>query len=446
MIELLLILISILMVVGCGIFVAAEFSFIAVNRNTVQKLAHQGDRKAQRVEQALKSLSTQLSGAQVGITITNLVIGFLAEPAIAALIAPSLNDIGVADNLVSPIALVLGIVIATIFTMIFGELVPKNLAIARSLATAKAVQGPHLLFTWIMREPIRVLNNSANFALRKMGIEPTEELASARTADELLSLVKRSAEKGTLPKETAQMVERSINFNDLTVIDVMTPRVQVEFVNDSSSLDDVLEASRRTGHSRFPIIGEDVDDVKGVIHIKQIMGIERTRRAQMRVSEIMKDAAFVPSSMHLEPLLESLRGSGAHLCVAIDEFGGVDGVITIEDLIEELVGEVHDEHDDSTRSIIKKGNNAWLLSGLLRPDEIGEELGLFLPDNEDYETLAGLFVQRLGRMARINDTIDVTAVDRAGQRITVRMRAAKLDERRLDRIKVSLIGTKEADL
>ena len=241
MTELLLILIALLLVVACGIFVASEFAFITVNRGAVERLAAKGDRHAIGITHALKTLSTQLSGAQVGITITNLAIGYLAEPAIARLISPVLRALGAPEAAVVPAAVLIGFAAATTVTMVIGELIPKNLAIAKPMGTSRAIEAPMRLFSTVMKYPIAVLNTSANYLVRRMGVEPQEELASARSADELSSLVRRSAEQGTLPKETALMLERTLAFGELTALDIMTPRVQMRSLpadapaSDSSS-------------------------------------------------------------------------------------------------------------------------------------------------------------------------------------------------------------------
>ena len=231
MIEILLLLTALVLVAICGIFVAAEFAFITVNRSAVERLAAKGDREAQGVADALKTLSTQLSGAQVGITITNLAIGFLASPAVSVLIQGPLGSIGVPGPLILPTAAVIGVATATIVTMVFGELIPKNIAIAKPIGTARKVQGFQRMFSAVMSYPITILNDSANIILRMFGVEPQEELASARSADELSSLVRRSAEKGTLPKETALMLERSLAFGELTALDIMTPRMRMHVVH-----------------------------------------------------------------------------------------------------------------------------------------------------------------------------------------------------------------------
>lgn len=437
MIELVLLAVALLLILACGVFVAAEFALIAVNRSTVERLAAKGDKRALNVAHALTTLSTQLSSAQVGITITNLAIGFLAEPVIAHFLEPPLTSLGMSSALVTTISLAAGLVIATTLTMVFGELVPKNIALAKPLATAKFIQRPLLLFTKIMKYPIRLLNGSANFILKRFGVEPQEELASARSADELLSLVRRSAEKGTLAKETAQMLERSLNFGDLTALDVMTPRVRVRDIQADKTVADVLELAKATGLSRFPVYGKNLDDVLGIVHIKNAFGVPRSERRHTTARQIMRPPVLVPSGVQLEALLEELKKGGLQMATVIDEFGAVDGIVTIEDLLEELVGDVKDEHDRFSVAIRKRANGAWLLSGLLRPDEIGEELNIYLPEEEDVETIAGLVTHHLERMPKTGDTVTLASVDRDGRTINVELRVERMDGHRIDRLQLT---------
>lgn len=436
MIELLLLLVSILLVIACGIFVAAEFSLIASNRTTVERLAAKGDVKAQGVLRALTSLSTQLSSAQVGITITNLGIGFLAEPAIARLLEGPLISVGLPESSVPGISIIVGITLATIFTMIFGELIPKNLAIARPLATAKVVQGPQQFFTYVMRYPIKGLNGTANYILHKFGVEAQEELASARSADELLSLVRRSAEKGTLAKETALLLERSLNFGDLIALDVMTPRVKVKAIQAEQTVEDVMQLAQETGRSRFPVYGESLDEIMGIVHIKHAVGVERKLRSTTKARDIMRQPVLVPSSVELEQLLEALRKGGLQIAVVIDEFGGMDGIVTIEDLLEELVGDVRDEHD-RVRSIMTQGKDgSWILSGLLRPDEITEKVEVYLPEEEDVETIGGLMLDSLGVIPKVGAEVRVQAVDREGESLTVLLKVERMEGNRIDKVRL----------
>lgn len=434
--ELLFLLLAFALVALCGVFVAAEFALITVNRSTAERHAAKGDKRSKGVVSALHTLSTQLSGAQVGITITNLAIGFLAEPAVASLIREPLRDLGVAEAAVPGIAITLGVIIATIITMIFGELLPKNVAIAKPLATARAVQGIQRGFSSLMHWPIRGLNGSANYLIRRLGIEPQEELASARSADELTSLVRRSAEKGTLPKETARMLERSLAFGELTATDVMTPRIRVRTLTTEDTVDKVIALARRSGHSRFPVVKTNLDDVVGVVHIKQAVSVPEDNRSTTPVTRIMQQPIVVPASIELEPLLETLRSGGMQIAVIIDEFGGADGIVTIEDLIEELVGEVRDEHDRSGAKIRLHNDGSWVLFGLLRPDEIGQEIGIFLPDEEEFETIGGLVADRLEHVPRVGESVTLEAVDRDGKAIAVSLQVERMDGRRVDRLRM----------
>lgn len=439
MIELLLIFVSLSLVGLCGLFVASEFSFLALNRSTIEAKAERGDKGAKGILHALRSLSTQLSSAQLGITITTLGIGFLAQPAIARLLQGPLESTGVPTSAIGGVTIVIAISLATIVTMVFGELVPKNLAIATPLGTARFVQRFQRGFTHFMRWPIRLLNDSANWILGLFGVEPQEELASARSADELLSLVRRSAEKGTLSKETAVMMERSLNFGELTAADVMTPRTRMRSVTSNGTANDVIALAQDSGLSRFPVTGEDSDDIIGIVHIKQAITVPHADRDEVVASDIMRQPVFVPSNVQLDSLLEQLRKGGLQMAVVIDEFGGTDGIVTIEDLLEEIVGEVNDEHDRSKSAIRQRSARSWQLSGLLRPDEIAEEIGFYLPENDEYETIGGLMSHALERIPKNKDSVSIDIVDREGRTLRARLAVEKMDGHRVDRLAL-LIG------
>jgi CBS domain containing-hemolysin-like protein len=428
-VEWLLLAISLLMVVACALFVAAEFSFITVDRAAVEESAAAGSRRSRGVLRALRTLSTQLSGAQLGITLTNLIIGFLAEPAIAALLEEPLTAWGLPADVVPGISLAIGLIIATTITMVFGELVPKNLAIADPWRTARAVSGPLRGFTKSTAAVIRILNGSANATVRLMGVEPTEELASARSPEELTALVRRSAQQGALDEQTAELLTRSLAFGDRLARDVLTPRVRVHSVPIEATALDVLDASRDTGYSRFPVVGErGLDDVRGVVHIKHAIGVPRDQRAATSVMSIMSSPVLVPDSIGLDPLLETLRREGLQMAVVIDEYGGGDGIVTIEDLIEEIVGEVADEHDLPQARAQQLNDGAWVISAMLRPDEAHAITNLNLPESEEYETLAGLIADALGRVPALGDEVNVDGVT---------LRVVRMEGRRVDRVRIS---------
>lgn len=431
MVELLLLLIALALVAACGAFVAAEFSFLTVDRPALERAAEAGDHSADGVLAALRSLSTQLSSAQVGITLTNLLIGFIAEPAIADLIDGPLGSAGVPDGAVTGVALVVALVTATTVTMVFGELVPKNLAIARPLQTAQAVQRFQRLFTTLFGPVIRLFNDVANALLRRMGVEPQEELASARSPEELSSLVRRSAEQGTLEPSTARLLVRSLAFSGRRAADVMTPRERMVVARPEDTVADVLRLARSTGRSRFPVLEPDTDAIAGVVHIKDAIGVPHPERGRVAVRTILSAPVLAPTTLELDELLPRLRAHGRQLALVVNEFGGLDGLVTLEDLVEEIVGEVRDEHDPQDDRIRAAGPGAWDVSGLLRPDEILRGTGVALPDDEDYETVAGLVAKLLEDVPAQGDAVET---DHATLRVLA------LDGLRVDRVLLEVRG------
>lgn len=440
MIELLLLAIAVGLVVLCGVFVAAEFAFVTVDRSTVDREAEAGDASARGVQKALRSLSTQLSASQVGITLTNLGIGFLAEPSLSTLLESPLGSIGISETAVSGVALAIGFILANVVTMIFGELVPKNLAISHPLGTSRKVQGFQRGFTFAFGPVIRATNAAANRILLWLGIEPQEELASARSAEELASLARRSAEQGTLELPTAELLEKSIEFGERRADDVMTPRVRVATLAPDRPVNDVIEAARESGRSRFPVIEEGGEEVEGIVHLKHAVAVPWEDRSEIPIREVMAKPVPVPSSMELDPLLTELKKVGLQIAIVVDEFGSFDGIVTLEDLIEEIVGEVRDEHDPREDPLTLLSPGTWRLSGLLRPDEIAERTEIELPEDEEYETVAGLIAFDLGRVPGQGDTIKVDARNAEGETIRVALAVVRMDGLRVDRVKMAVLG------
>lgn len=443
MTEWILLGVSLLLVLGCGLFVAAEFALVTVDRSAVDRAVEAGDAGAVGVQKALRSLSTQLSGAQVGITVTNLAIGFLAEPAIAQLIRGPLTAAGVPGGAVPAIAITIALTVSTALTMIYGELVPKNLAIARPLATAQATQGFMRFFTAANRPMISALNGSANRIVRRLGLEPQEELRSARSANELASLVQRSADQGTLDPDTAELMERSVEFGTRTAGEIMTPRVRTQSLESTDRAIAVIELARGTGHSRFPVLDEN-DEVVGTVHVKHAVALPVHERATARVRNIMVKPIVVPDSLRLDPLLALLRRDGFQLAVVLDEYGGQAGIVTLEDVVEEIVGDISDEHDRLGSRGRQRRDGSWSLSGLLRPDEVEDLTEVALPEHEDYDTLGGLVVRELGRIPVAGDVAEVTVAgpadpeaDEQPQRVAV-LKVEHMDGLRVDRVRLSV--------
>ncbi|PUA79250.1 hemolysin family protein [Nocardioides currus] len=440
----LLLLASLALIAICGLFVAAEFSFVTVDRGSVDRAAASGDVAADGVQTALKSLSTQLSGAQVGITVTNLAIGFLAEPAIAQLVDGPLASAGVPDDWVTPIAIGLGLALGTVLTMIFGEMVPKNVALALPLETARRTQGFMRGFTAASKGPIRVLNGSANALVRRLGIEPQEELRSARSSEELASLVQRSADQGTLDHETAELMERSVEFGARTAGEIMTPRVRTTTVEETERASAVIELTRQTGLSRFPVLDAE-DVVVGTVHVKHAVALPIHERATTRIKHIMVKPTVVPDSLRLDPLMSLLRGDGFQMAIVLDEYGGHAGVVTLEDVVEEIVGDISDEHDRLGSRARQRRDGSWTLSGLLRPDEVEDATGIELPDHEDYDTIGGLVMRSLGKIPSAGDRVEVAVPDRSnpdvpGQDLAT-LTVERMDGLRVDRLELRLVTT-----
>jgi CBS domain containing-hemolysin-like protein len=442
----LLLAVSVLLVVAAGAFVAAEFSFVTVDRAKVAQAAEDGDAAAAGVQRALRQLSTQLSGAQVGITITNLAIGFLAEPAISRLISGPLEHTGLPDGAVDPVAVAIGLTLSSLVTMLFAELVPKNYAIAKPLETARATQGFQRVFTALMRGPIKILNGSANALVRRLGMEPQEELRSARSSTELASLISRSADEGTLDADTAELMERSVEFGSRTAGEIMTPRVRTVSLEANDRAWAVIELARQTGHSRFPVLDQD-DTVIGTVHVKHAVALPLPERQTTKVKHLMTRPIVVPDSLRLDPLLALLRSEG-QLAVVLDEYGDQAGIVTIEDVIEEIVGDISDEHDRLGSRARRRPDGTWALSGLLRPDEVEDLTGIELPEHEDYDTIAGLVLQVLGRVPERGDVAEVAVPDRSDPDQPERQHLAVLtvehmDGRRIDRVSLRLLDSPE---
>ena len=419
-----------LLIVGNAVFVAAETALVTVDRRLVESRAREGSVRFGQVMRALQRLSTYLSGAQLGITVTSLAIGLVAEPSLATLLQTPLEALGLDADVTDVAAFALALLLATAVQMVFGELVPKNIALSRPAGSVVWVVIPLLVFTKVTRPLIAVLNGTANQLLRLVGVEPVEELRSARTPDELASVVRRAGVQGALGSETARLMERSLTFGAKTAADVMTPRTRVRPVWASAPVAAVIEATRDTGHSRFPVIGNSVDDIRGVIHVKQAVAVAEADRTTTRIRDVMTVPVLVPPSMALDPLLDRLQEKGLQLAVVVDEYGGTAGIVTFEDLVEELVGDVVDEHDSPAPGIWRQPDGSWLLSGLLRPDEIEAAIGLELPAGRaSYETVAGLILQLLRRIPDVGDQVDVP-----GATLIV----DRLDGRRIDRVQVRI--------
>ncbi|ORT58622.1 hemolysin family protein [Streptomyces sp. CB03238] len=409
MTEVLLLLLALALTLACAVFVAAEFSLTTVERSELERAAKAGERGADGALKAAKRLTFQLSGAQLGITVTSLVIGMLAEPSVSALLREPLQAAGLPAGAVSTTATLLGVAISTVVLMVVGELVPKNWAISRPLAVAKVVAGPQRAFTAAFSPLIRHLNSTANHIVRRFGLEPAEELASARTPEELAALVQHSARQGAIEADSAELFVRTLHLGELTAENVMTPRIDVQALGAHATAADAANLTLATGLSRFPVYRDTLDQVIGTVHIRDVLALEEHKRPLTAVTDLMTEPLLVPHSLPVDTLLGRLRKART-MAVVIDEYGGTAGVTTVEDIVEEVVGEVRDEHDplevpDLIQAPDQDGRPVWEADGSVRLDEL-EEIGLTAPEGP-YETLAGLIATRLERIPRQGDTVTV---------------------------------------
>ncbi|SJN31195.1 Magnesium and cobalt efflux protein CorC [Microbacterium esteraromaticum] len=423
--EFVLLGVGLLLIVGTGLFVASEFALVNLDRADLEARQARGETRLNLTIRALKITSTHLSSAQLGITLTTLLTGYTMEPAISKLLAPLLDGWGVPDSVSVPISVTVAMIIATVLSMILGELVPKNFALALPRATAKLVMPFQTAFTAVFKPAVVALNGSANAMLRAMGIEPKEELSGARSAEELSSLVRRSASQGVLEKDTATLLDRTLTFARLTADDIMTARPSMHAIFVGDSADDVIQLARRTGHSRFPVYDDDLDDITGVVHVKAAVSVPREKRTDVPVGALSTEPLRVPETVHLDVLVAELRTKGYQMAVVVDEYGGTAGIVTLEDLIEEIVGEVSDEHDRSRAGIVRRGDSVTF-PGEFRPDELRGRTGIEVPEGDVYDTVGGYMMSLLERVPVLGDEVRVE---------TGTLTVVRMDGRRIDRIR-----------
>jgi CBS domain containing-hemolysin-like protein len=432
----------ILLTVGTAVFVSAEFSLTALERSTVDANARTGGRRDKMVQRAHRTLSFQLSGAQVGISVTTLITGYLAEPLIARLLQPAFIAMNLSKNVADSLALVLALLIATSVSMVFGELVAQYLAVAKPLPTARVVAGPQVLFSILFTPVIKLTNGAANWILRRLGIEPAEELRSARSPQELGSLVRNSARRGALEPVTATLVDRSLQFGSRTAEELMTPRSKIEALEADDTVADLVVMAMETGYSRFPIVQGDLDETIGLVHVKKVFEVPPDERSRTRLAGLASEVPVVPSTLDGDDVMAQVRASALQTVLVADEYGGTAGMVTMEDLIEEIVGDVRDEHDDVTPDVLRMSGDSWRVSGLLRIDEVAENTGFRGPEGE-YETVGGLVMQELGHIPRPGETVELAAFDPDGPPDDpVRWQATivRMDGRRIDLVELTRLG------
>ncbi|MGW0188066.1 hemolysin family protein [Streptomyces sp. NPDC003362] len=419
---------------GTGYFVAQEFAYVSADRLALARDAEAGDRRAARALKVLERLSFMLSGAQLGITVTGLVVGFIAEPSVSALLRPALTGVGIPDGAVTGISVVLAFVLATAVQMVLGELAPKNLAIAVPERLAKTLAASTLGYLKVVGPVVRIFDGAANRLLRKAGIEPVEELHHGATLEELGHLIGESHEQGHLPRGTADLLDHALEFSERTLDEVMVPRADAVFIRKDATAAEAVDLIGRYGHSNYPVLGDHPDDVAGVLGVRELMALPAGRLAGTTAGALARRPLLLPDTLPLPDAVERMRERDDEFAVVLDEHGGVAGLVTYEDIAEELVGDIADESDTVTRVAVADGAG-WLVDAGRRLDEVAEATGVALPEEDDYDTVAGLVVDRLGRFPAIGDRVTVALPDGGDAVIDVRTLDRHVPERvRIERI------------
>ncbi|MFS0793936.1 hemolysin family protein [Microbacterium sp. 1P10AE] len=404
------VVVTLAIIAACGFFVAQEFAYMSVDRARLAARAEKGDVQAKRVLAITQRTSFMLSGAQLGITVTGLLIGYVAEPLIGASIGTLLGGAGVDPGVSIAIGTVAALLLATIVTMIFGELYPKNLAIANPEPLARALAVPTRIYLLAFGWLITVFDVAANALLRLARIEPLEDVDESATARDLEAIVEESRASGDLPDDLSMIIDRILDFPRRDVEHAMIPRSHVDSVRPDTTVGEV-RTLMATGHTRYPVIGDE-DSPVGVVELIDVL--REKPDADTPVSSVMRPAVVLPTSMLLPVALDRMRRSRNELACVVDEYGNFDGILTIEDLTEEVIGELSDEHDVEVDEVASMGEAAWTVPGDLHLDELERLIGYDLADG-DVETAAGLVIDTHGDLPVVGAVVRVDLPERAGE-------------------------------
>ena len=389
-----------------GFFVGAEFALIAARRSRIEQLAEEGSKRAAVALRSVKELSLMLAGAQLGITMASLGLGAVAEPAVARLIESGLESaVHLSPTVLHTISFVTALTIVIFFHMVIGEMAPKNIAIAEPEKTALWLAAPFRFYTTLFRPFISLLNLLANAGVRLFRVEPRDELEDIHSSSEIGLLIAESAKGGYIDNFEHRLLSGAIAFSDRDAASVMVPRTDLVALPHTATPNDVEQLVLESGHSRFPIYVRNLDTIIGFFHARDLLNVTDEERDKPIPRRFMRKMLVVPESLKLHPLLFQMRGNRQHFALVLDEHGGTAGIVTLEDLLEELVGEIRDEYDVTELGIERVADGRFIVPGTLHIGEASSRLGLDLPEG-DYETVAGFLMDRLGRIPKRRDTVE----------------------------------------
>jgi CBS domain containing-hemolysin-like protein len=429
MIQILNLLIVVLLVLANGFFVASEFALVGVRRSRIVTLANTGHKRAKILLGLVDNLNAYISATQLGITLASLALGWIGEPAVAHLLEIPLQG-RISDALLHTIAFAIAFSVITFLHIVLGELAPKTLALERAEKTALAIAIPMQIFYKIFRWPIRLLDWAGTRTVRLFGLHPSGEHASIYTEEELRQLIEISRQSGHVQEEEQNLLDKVFDFTDAEVREAMVPRTSVAALPVTSSFQEVKDAFRGLGYSRLPVYRGNVDNIVGILVRRDLEPyLEQPPNDDFRVETLLHSPKFIPATARLGTTLRLMQTSRTHLAIVIDEHGGVEGIVTLEDLLEEIVGEINDEYDEEVRAqIINEPDGTILLSGMLAVRDANRRLHLQLPEDGGYTTIAGFLMAQAGRLLQQGDVVQFEGL---------RFEVERLERRRIRRIRLT---------
>ena len=398
-------LVGLVLLVLNGFFVAAEIALLAARPTRIDERADSGDRRALRAQRLLRELDITFSGAQLGITMTSLGLGAIAEPALAHVIEDWLLNTSIPESAHYGIGFGIALSIVVFLHMVVGEMAPKNLALARAEDISMQLSAPFGWFVTALRPLILLLNGAANVVIRAVGVQPTSEHTLVHTPDELALVLRESSREGTLESEDLRVLMASLRLTDIDAEAAMTARVDLQALPDDAPATAVVDLARETGFTRFPVYHEDLDDVIGLVNVKDVLTRDPDELVDVTVGDLQRPIPAVPEQRDLQQLLVDMRADRSHAVLVVDEYGGTAGLLTLEDVVEELVGDIDDEFDPNRPLRRRTGDGAWVVDGTLRRDELERLCGCRL-DADETETINGWLVERLGRLVARGDVVE----------------------------------------
>lgn len=398
------ILLTFFLVALNGFFVAAEFAIVKVRYSQIELRAQKGNRIAGVAQNILNNLDSYLSATQLGITLASLGLGWIGEPVVSKLLMALFRTVGLemSEDLAHSIALPVAFALITVLHIVFGELAPKSIAIRKPEETTLALSLPMRLFFILFRPAIWILNGFANFILKSIGIPPADE-HEAHSADELRLLVKQSQKSGAIKEDNYQIIQNAFNFSELTAQQVMVPRKNIFALDIDTPKEEILKEVLENGYSRIPVYEDDIDNVLGIVFTKDIFQAN-ILSPDWKLKDLLRPVQYVYNSTKLNRVLKDFQTKKIHIGLVIDEYGGTEGIISMEDILEELVGEIQDEYDDETAPVVKNDDGSFTISGIAPLHDVNNFLPVPFPENRQYNTFNGLILNRFGRIPPGNET------------------------------------------